>query len=118
MDLDLQIPKEPKKIKTLIKSLKKKTSSDSTTIDFTSLNVWFGNQLPKYFWQEWKNKLKPAGFNWQKFLKILKNRTDQMVLWADDKILWREFVKEIIRLVNGPLGEQIVSQNKKNKNYV
>jgi len=105
MKLNLSTPKEPVEIKEQIKTFHQKYRNDS--IDWASLNVWFGNQLPKYLWQEWKDKLKPAGFTWQKFLKLLKYRTDKIILWSQGKITWKGLVKEIKELINSPLGENI-----------
>ena len=105
MKLDLFTPKEPAEIKERIKSFHQKSNSNS--IDWASLNVWFGNQLPKYLWKEWKDKLKPSGFTWQKFLKLLKYRTDAIILWSQDKLKWEDLIKEIKQLINSPLGENI-----------
>ena len=105
MKLNLSIPKEPTEIKKRIKLFHLK--SDSNSIDWDSFNVWFGNQLPKYLWKEWKDKLKHSGFTWQKFLKLLKYRTDAIILWSQDKLKWENLVKEIKELINSPLGENI-----------
>ena len=105
MKLNLSTPKEPVEIKEQIKMFHQKYYSDST--DWTSLNVWFGNQLPKYLWKEWKDKLKPSGFTWQKFLKLLKYRTDAIILWSQDKLKWENLIREIKQLINSPLGENI-----------
>ena len=105
MKLNLSTPKEPVEVKEQIKASHQKYRSGS--IDWASLNVWFGNQLPKYLWKEWKDKLKPSGFTWQKFLKLLKYRTDKIILWSQGKIAWKELVKEIKELINSPLGENI-----------
>jgi len=105
MKLNLSTPREPVEVKEQIKASHQKYRSGS--IDWASLNVWFGNQLPKYLWKEWKDKLKPSGFTWQKFLKLLKYRTDKIILWSQGKIAWKELVKEIKELINSPLGENI-----------
>jgi len=105
MKLNLSLPKEPVEIKEQIKAFHHKHHGDS--IDWASLNVWFGNQLPKYLWKEWKDKLKPSGFTWQKFLKLLKYRTDAIILWSQEKLKWEDLIKEIKRLLNSPLGENI-----------
>ena len=105
MKLNLLTPKEPAEIKKRIKSFHQKSNSNS--IDWAPLNVWFGNQLPKYLWREWKDKLKSSGFTWQKFLKLLKYRTDAIILWSQDKLKWEDLVKEIKELINSPLGENI-----------
>jgi len=105
MELNLSIPKEPITVKKWIQA--QPQYGQTPGIDWASLNVWFGNQLPKYLWREWKGELKRVGFNWQKFLKILKYRTDEIILWSSDKTSWENLVGEIIKLINSPLGEEI-----------
>ena len=105
MNLKLSTPKEPIDIKKQIGLFHQKNQGSS--IDWASLNVWFGNQLPKYLWKEWQNELKTAGFSWQKFLKLLKYRTDKIILWSQDQMEWKELVKDIKKLINSPLGENI-----------
>ncbi|MCD6233192.1 hypothetical protein J7J81_02315 [bacterium] len=105
MKLNLSTPKEPVEIKEQIKASHQKYRGGS--IDWASLNVWFGNQLPKYLWKDWKDKLKPSGFTWQKFLKLLKYRTDKIILWSQEKITWKNLVEEIQELINSPFGENI-----------
>ena len=101
-------PKEPLEVKDWIKSLEKHTSGPG--IDWESLNVWYGNQLPKYLWKEWKNELKPQGFTWQKFLRLLKHRTDKIILWYKGIIKWKELVEEFIDLIEGPLGQNLAKK--------
>jgi hypothetical protein len=108
MNLNLPIPKEPEDVKEWIKSFEQKGQTPG--IDWASLNVWYGNQLPKYLWREWKSELKRVGFNWQKFLKILKYRTDRIILWSNNEMSWEELVKEIIKLISSPLGEHITKR--------
>ena len=108
MNLKLSKPKEPREVKKQIKLFYQKSYNGS--IDWASLNVWFGNQLPKYLWREWKDELKPAGFTWQKFLRLLKFRTDKIILWSQDKLKWDDLTKEIIELIDGPLGENIITK--------
>lgn len=105
MNVKLSIPKEPKDVKEKIQSFNQKSSGGS--IDWASLNVWFGNQLPKYLWKEWQSKLKPVGFTWQKFLKLLKFKTGEIISWSQDQMEWKDLIKEIKKLINSPLGENI-----------
>jgi len=105
---NLNIPKEPQEVKDWIKNLEKYGGSPG--IDWDSLNVWYGNQLPKYLWRSWKDELIPRGFTWQKFLRLLKYRTDKIILWYKGIIKWEDLVKEIIDLLNGPLGQNLVKK--------
>jgi len=111
MRLNLYTPKEPKEIKKWIQN--QSQQRDSSEIDWASLNVWFGNKLPRFLWKEWQGELKPVGFNWQKFLKLLKYRTDAIILWSQGKLKWENLIKEIQKLINNPLGENIKNSRSK-----
>ncbi len=107
--MKLFTPKEPQHVKDWIRSIEKMTTKD-TSIKWENLNVWYGNQLPKYLWEAWKDELKPVGFTWQKFLRILKHRTDVVLLWYKEVYTWEQFIKETVKLIEGPLGEEIVKR--------
>lgn len=79
-------------------------------VKWDSLDVWYGNQLPKYLWGEWKGILKPRGFTWQKFLRLLKHRTDAILLWYKGIYPWERFIQETINLIEGPLGKEIAKR--------
>lgn len=104
----LHIPKEPQEVKDWMKNLEKHKGGPG--IDWDSLNVWYGNQLPKYLWKEWKDELVSRNFNWQKFLRLLKYRTDRIILWNKGIITWEELVKEFIDLIEGPLGKNLAER--------
>jgi len=91
----LNIPPEPREIKQLIISVRGKLGNDNS-IDFDALTVWFANKIPGYLWQKWKKELLKNGITWQKFLKIMKLHTNDMILWAlQDKISWDELINRI-----------------------
>lgn len=105
---NLNIPKEPQKVKAWIKELEKRKGGPG--IDWDSLNVWYGNRLPKYLWAEWRDNLVSRGLNWQKFLRLLKYRTDKIILWNKGIVKWKELVKEFIDLIEGPLGQSLAKR--------
>ena len=105
----LHTPKEPKHVKEWIKSLERRTAK-TPGIKWEPLYVWYGNQLPKYLWNEWKGNLKSRGFTWQKFLKLLRYRTDAVLLWYKGDYDWEQFIKETINLIDGPLGQEIAKR--------
>lgn len=107
--MKLPTPQEPQHVKDWIRSIEKMSSKDPA-IKWENLNVWYGNQLPKYLWEVWKDELKPAGFTWQKFLRLLKHRTDAVLLWYKGAYTWEQFIKETIKLIEGPLGEGIAKR--------
>lgn len=104
----LQIPKEPQEVKNWIKNAELHTGG--LGVDWESLNVWYGNQLPKYLWGEWKGDLKPQGLTWQKFLRLLKHRTDKIILWHKGFLSWEVLVKDIVDLIEGPLGQNLAKK--------
>lgn len=108
--MKLTTPQEPKEVKEWITTLGQKVNDGE--INWDSLNVWYGNKLPKYLWGKWKVELSSSGFNWQKFLKLMSFRTDQIVLWVDGEIAWENLVEQIRMLIYGPLGQR-TTRNKK-----
>ena len=107
--MSLFIPKDPKEIRNWIRKLEE-MNSPTSTINWDSFHVWYGNRLPKYLWSEWKNTLKPAGFTWQRFLKLLSRRTDAVLMWYKGAYTWDQFVKETIKLIEGPLGQDLAKK--------
>lgn len=111
MHIKLTTPEEPQEVKKFMMSLET-TGFNGPDIEWDPLIVWYGNRLPKYLWDQWKDKLKPAGFTWQKFMRLLHYRTDISVLWYKGKLPWQEFVKGIKDLIEGPIGEGLVASQK------
>ena len=109
--MELFTPKEPAEVKAWILHVERMTDS-SPGINWDTLNVWYGNKLPKYLWDQWKDILKPAGFSWQSFLKLLSRRTDAVLMWYKGVYTWEQFIEETKKLVSGPLGQDLL----KNKN--
>lgn len=103
--MKLQVPQEPKDILARMQSVRKQMGD--STIDWDSFSVWHANQLPQYLWNEWKDELKTRGFTWQKFLKLLRMRTDTILGWFKGIREWEETAKDIIDLIESPLGEEI-----------
>ncbi|MDP3729875.1 MAG: hypothetical protein Q8R26_04015 [bacterium] len=107
--MKLQIPKEPKEILAYIRSVNKQMSAGSD-INWDSFSVWAANKLPQYLWNEWKGELKPQGFTWQKFLKLLRMRTDTILGWFKGIREWEDTAKDIINLIESPLGQDIAKR--------
>lgn len=107
--MKLHVPKEPKDILAYIRSVQKQMSVGSD-INWDSFSVWAANKLPQYLWNEWKEKLKPRGFTWQKFSRLLRMRTDKMVGWLKGLNGWDELAKDIIDLIESPLGEDVAKK--------
>jgi len=92
----LKIPSEPKNIKEFIISVRRGLKG-SDDIDYDSSAVWYLNKLPKYLWNEWKDELIHRGYSWQRFLRIMRFHTNDLILWAlEDKLNWEELVKKVI----------------------
>lgn len=107
--MKLHTPKEPQHVKDLIRSVEK-MSPKGPRVKWENLNVWYGLELPKYLWAEWKDELKPAGFNWQTFLRLLKHRTDAVLLWYRGVYTWKQLIEKIVELIEGPMGQEIVKK--------
>jgi hypothetical protein len=97
-------PAEPMELKNRIVRIKA-TQGPGSRIDWESGAVWMGNSLPKHLWESWKSELGQNGFTWPKFLKLMKYHTKDIILWANDKISWKDFVKKICASLEGPLGD-------------
>lgn len=98
-------PEEPVEIKKQILELRGSLGSNNK-IDW-KLAVWYGNRIPQYLWGAWKEELAKKGFTWQKFLKLLRYRTDDAFLWVAGEMSWRDFMKKVLESLEGPLGEMI-----------
>ncbi|MGB9693734.1 MAG: hypothetical protein ACPLYF_02710 [Fervidobacterium sp.] len=106
MSLGLEIPKEKGEIKKKILELKGRVNS-GLPFEYDSLAVWYGNIIPSYLWESWKNELKKKGWNWQKFLKLLSYSTREAVLYVEGEMSWEAFVSNVINLLESPIGEAI-----------
>ena len=92
--MGLPIPEEPVEIKDLMRLLRSELRGDG--VDQDSLVAWSFNQLPKYLWKYWKDDLKGRGITWQRFLRIMKLHTIDVIGWAlRGSITWSELVKRI-----------------------
>jgi len=97
--MELPVPPEPKEIKEFIKKQRGKLGS-APDIDHDSLAVWYLNKLPSYLWRHWKSNLEDFGCTWQKFVKVVKYATDDIIDWAlYDSLSWNELVKKLARLL-------------------
>ena len=98
--INLTVPPEPKDVKEFIKGFRQRVEEVEGSQDYEwmdSLAVWYGNKLPRYLWSSWKDKLIPLGYNWQKFLRVMRLHTQDVILWSIyDKTSWEELVSKII----------------------
>ncbi len=101
----LPIPPEPNDLRDWMQSLKR-SQFDDPNINWDAYVIWSGNKLPKYFWDNWKKDLKPLGLTWQKFMRILRHRTDIGVMWYQGSLPWADFVQKIADLIRGPIGKE------------
>jgi len=91
--MSLSTPPEPRDIKERI--LKRKSACSGSGCD--AFAVWFGNEVAKYLWDHWGRELSRSGINWQKFLAILGNHTQELIDWAIRGTLsWDELLKIIL----------------------
>jgi hypothetical protein len=86
---------EPMQIKSKIKQMSMVMCS-SNDADCHKVVVRSNNELVKYLWDAWSEKLRMHEYSWQKFLKILKLMTGDIILWAiKDVITWNELLGRI-----------------------
>jgi hypothetical protein len=102
----MKTPTEPIELKAWMQSLKESNFSSGSG-DWDSYVVWAGNKLPKYLWDHWKGDLKSAGITWQKFMRLLRYRTDVGVMWYKGALPWNEFVARVLNLISGPIGKDL-----------
>jgi len=93
--MGLKVPREPVEIKEFIQVVRARLGGGAD-VDYDFLAVWAFNRLPKYLWNEWKDELKQRGTTWQKFLRILRVHTLDMVEWAlRGSMPWPELVRRV-----------------------
>ena len=107
METELKIPEDSKEVKKFIQAVRLQLG-ESSTINWDSLAVWAGNRIPQYLWSQWRTDLKKRGFTWQKFLRLMKYRTDDAILWTYNRISWTDFVKKVIESIECELGKALV----------
>jgi hypothetical protein len=76
--------------------------------DPDSADVWHGNKLAEYLWTTWESELAKRGFTQRRFMRLMSYTTDDVLLWAYERIPWRELVDKIVELINGPVGKAII----------
>jgi hypothetical protein len=98
--MGLSVPREPTEIKELILAVRARLGTGDD-IEWDSLAVWSFNRLPKYLWLCWKDELKERGITWQRFLRILRLKTADIIAWGlKDSISWEELVKRLEDAIN------------------
>ena len=103
----LTVPPEPVHLRNWLLSLKRSAYSDPSVNGDSSV-LWAGNKLPKYLWDHWKDDLKPLGFTWQKFMRILRHRADVGIMWYQGTLPWADFVQKTASLLSGPIGKESI----------
>jgi len=101
--MSLNVPNEPVEIKKLIRVVRAGIggNADIEGFDYDSLAVWAFNRLPQYLWNVWRNELRQRGVTWQRFLRILRMHTLDMVEWAlKDSMPWQELVRRIEKSID------------------
>lgn len=102
--MGLPVPKEPVEVKEFIKEVRSYLGSGND-VKNDSLAVWSFNKLPKYLWNQWGGELRRRGITWQKFLRILRLRTEDMIEWAlRESLSWEKLVKKIEKTINNYYG--------------
>ncbi len=79
-----------------------------TNIDLDSEVIWRGDKLVDYLWRSWKKDLEQRKFSKRQFQQLMRYTTDDVLLWAYDRICWSELLERIMSLINGDLGKAIL----------
>ncbi|GAB6945098.1 hypothetical protein [Vulcanisaeta sp. JCM 14467] len=88
--MTLPIPPEPRDIKDRI--IKRRSVCTGSGCD--SFSVWFGNEVARYLWDHWGRELTRIGINWQRFLSILSNHTQELIDWAiRNTLTWNDLMR-------------------------
>ncbi len=107
--MKLPTPKEPVEIKKWMEDVHA-TLYNAPGINWAPAVVWAGNKLPKYLWDHWKDELKANGFTWQKFMRLMRYRTDNVLLWYGGALSWPKLVGTITEMAEGPLGKELAKK--------
>jgi|Deesub1362B_J571_1020462.scaffolds.fasta_scaffold00003_353 hypothetical protein len=105
--VDLPFPKEPHNIKDKIVKEIERFEKKGGDFKWNHLAIWCYKRIQSYLWNSWKEYLKPVGFNWQKFLKLMSYHKDDILWWAKSTLLWDELVRKVINTLQGSVGEMI-----------
>ena len=113
MDVSFKVPEENENLKNLLLymwlEIGRVRLGSHMTVTADSVEVWDSvNMLPAYIWDAWQDELTKKGFTRMKFLRLSKYLTDDMLLWAYDRITWGELIDKILQTVDGPIGKDIV----------
>jgi hypothetical protein len=100
MGENLKIPPESEQVKNTVLymwlEIGQARLGDSSAIDLEREGVWSGKILPEYLWDQWEDELSKKGFTKRKFLRLMKYRVDDILLWTYDRIHWRELIDRIV----------------------
>lgn len=81
---------------------------DSPAVDLEREDVWSGRILPEYLWEQWEDELSKKGFTKRSFLRLMKYRIDDILLWTFDRIPWRELIDRVVESMDTPIGKAIL----------
>lgn len=109
----LKIPQEAEDLKNLLLcmwvEIGRVRLGNNISVSPESTDVWDSvNKLRQHLWDAWEEELSKKGFTRRKFFRLMKYRTDDLLLWAYDRIPWKEFMDRVIESIEGPMGKAIL----------
>lgn len=115
MNKIIKVPEEDENLKNLLLymwvEVGRTRLGDCVALSPDSAEVWDSvNKLPQDLWEAWKDDLAAKGFTRSKFLRLMKYLTDDMLLWAYDRIPWGEFIDRILKAIEGPIAKHILEE--------
>lgn len=116
LDKDFKIPKEDEILKNLILSMWVEVGrvrlGDQMPVNLDSSEVWDSvTTFAQSIWDSWKDDLEAKGFTKIKFLRFMKYLTDDILLWAYDRLSWGELIDRIREEIEGPIAKDILDTN-------
>ena len=116
IDKNLKIPKEEEILKNLILSMWIEVGrvrlGDQMPVNLDSPELWDSlTTFTQSIWDSWKDDLEEKGFTKKKFFRFMKYLTDDILLWAYDRISWGELVDRIRKAIEGPIAKDMLDTN-------
>ena len=116
LDKNFKIPKEDEILKNLVLSMWVEVGrvrlGDQMPVNLDSPEVWDSvTTFAQGIWDSWKDDLEAKGFTKIKFFRFMKYLTDDILLWAYDRISWGELVDRIRKAIEGPIAKDILDAN-------
>ena len=79
------------------------------TIEELEAQFWASNKKPALIWRELGRGLKPKGYSWPIYLKLLGMRRDLIVLHENGDLSLALLLMEISKAARSPIGDYLLT---------